>query len=79
MHACAELGAVFFHIHARDENNKPTMHPHIFREICRLVKERDPDVIIQISTWKAIGTFAAETRNSWVCFSSNRVCGFAIS
>ena len=50
VHACAELGAVFFHIHARDENNKPTMHPHIFREICRLVKERDPDVIIQIST-----------------------------
>lgn len=50
VHKCAKLGACFFHIHARDENNKPTMRPEIFREICRLVKERDPDVIIQIST-----------------------------
>jgi len=50
VHKCAKAGAVFFHIHARDEHNKPTMTPSIFREICRLVKERDPDVIIQIST-----------------------------
>ena len=50
VHECAKLGAVFFHIHARDENNKPTMKVEVFREICRLVKERDPDVIIQIST-----------------------------
>lgn len=50
VHKCAALGASFFHIHARDENNKPTMKVEIFREICRLVKERDPDVIIQIST-----------------------------
>lgn len=47
---CARAGAVFFHIHARDENNKPTMDVGIFREICRLVKRRCPDVIIQIST-----------------------------
>lgn len=47
---CARAGAVFFHIHARDENNKPTMDVEIFREICRLVKRRCPDVIIQIST-----------------------------
>lgn len=50
IHECAKLGASFFHIHARDENNKPTMKVEVFREICRLVKERDPDVIIQIST-----------------------------
>ena len=50
VHACAELGATVFHIHARDENNKPTMHVPVFREICRLVKARDPEVIIQIST-----------------------------
>uniref|UniRef100_A0A6U5NTN7 3-keto-5-aminohexanoate cleavage enzyme n=1 Tax=Grammatophora oceanica TaxID=210454 RepID=A0A6U5NTN7_9STRA len=50
IHECAKLGAVFFHIHARDENNKPTMRVEIFREICRLVKLRDPNVIIQIST-----------------------------
>lgn len=50
VHKCAKLGATFFHIHARDENNKPTMRVEVFREICRLVKERDPEVIIQIST-----------------------------
>jgi 3-keto-5-aminohexanoate cleavage enzyme len=50
VHKCAALGATFFHIHARDEKNKPTMRVEIFREICRLVKERDPEVIIQIST-----------------------------
>jgi len=38
------------HIHARDENNKPTMRVDKFRETVRLVKERDPDVIVQIST-----------------------------
>ena len=50
VHKCAELGAVFFHIHARDANNKPTMDPSTFREICRLIKKRDPEVILQIST-----------------------------
>lgn len=50
VHKCAQLGASLFHIHARDENNVPTMRVEMFREICRLVKERDPDVIIQIST-----------------------------
>lgn len=50
VHECAKLGASFFHIHARDENNKPTMKVEIFREICRLIKQRDPDVILQIST-----------------------------
>ena len=50
VHKCAKLGASLFHIHARDENNVPTMRVEMFREICRLVKERDPDVIIQIST-----------------------------
>ena len=38
------------HIHARDENHKPTMRLDKFRETVRLVKERDPDVVIQIST-----------------------------
>jgi len=50
MHECIKLGVSVLHIHARDENNKPTMRVDKFRETCRLVKERDPDVIIQIST-----------------------------
>jgi len=50
MHECIKLGVSVLHIHARDENNKPTMRVDKFRETVRLVKERDPDVIIQIST-----------------------------
>jgi len=38
------------HIHARNEENKPTMRVDKFRETCRLVKDRDPEVILQIST-----------------------------
>jgi 3-keto-5-aminohexanoate cleavage enzyme len=47
---CAAAGAAFFHIHARDADNRPTMKVETFQEICRLVKERCPDVILQIST-----------------------------
>ena len=36
--------------HSRNELLKPTMRVDKFRETVRLVKERDPDVIIQIST-----------------------------
>ena len=50
VHECAKLGVAVFHIHSRDENNKPTMRVDVFRETCRLIKERDPNVIIQIST-----------------------------
>jgi 3-keto-5-aminohexanoate cleavage enzyme len=50
MHECIKLGASVLHIHSRDEHNKPTMRLDVFRETCRLVKERDPDVILQIST-----------------------------
>ena len=50
MHECIKHGVSVIHMHARDENNKPTMRVDVFRETCRLVKARDPDVIIQIST-----------------------------
>merc|ERR1719506_1249308 len=50
MHECVRLGVSVLHIHARDENNKPTMRVDKFRETVRRVKERDPDVVIQIST-----------------------------
>ena len=50
MHECVKLGVSVLHIHARDENNKPTMRVDKFRETVRRVKERDPDVVIQIST-----------------------------
>lgn len=50
MHECIKLGVSVLHIHSRNEKNKPTMRLDKFRETCRLVKEKDPDVIIQIST-----------------------------
>jgi len=50
MHECIKSGVSVLHIHARDENLKPTMRVDKFRETVRLVKEKDPDVIIQIST-----------------------------
>ena len=50
MHECIKLGVSILHIHSRNELLKPTMRVDKFRETCRLVKERDPDVIIQIST-----------------------------
>jgi 3-keto-5-aminohexanoate cleavage enzyme len=50
MHECIQHGVSVLHIHARNEEKKPTMRVDKFRETVRLVKERDPDVIIQIST-----------------------------
>ena len=50
MHECIKLGVSVLHIHARNELLKPTMRVDKFRETVRLVKQRDPDVIIQIST-----------------------------
>ena len=50
MHECIKHGVSVLHIHARNEELKPTMRVDKFRETVRLVKERDPDAIIQIST-----------------------------
>jgi len=50
MHECIKLGVSVLHIHARNEENRPTMRVDKFRETVRLVKERDPDVVVQIST-----------------------------
>ena len=50
MHECIKAGVSVLHIHARNELLKPTMRVDKFRETVRLVKERDPDAIIQIST-----------------------------
>mmetsp|Transcript_13323 Transcript_13323/g.39676 ORF Transcript_13323/g.39676 Transcript_13323/m.39676 type:complete len:401 (-) Transcript_13323:33-1235(-) len=50
MHECIKLGVSVLHIHSRNELLKPTMRVDKFRETCRLVRESDPDVVIQIST-----------------------------
>ena len=50
MHECIKAGVSVLHIHARNELLRPTMRVDKFRETVRLIKERDPNVIIQIST-----------------------------
>lgn len=50
MHECIKLGVSILHIHSRNELLKPTMRLDKFRQTCKLIKEQDPDVIIQIST-----------------------------
>ncbi|SFM72666.1 3-keto-5-aminohexanoate cleavage protein [Thermodesulforhabdus norvegica] len=47
---CADAGAVLFHVHARDEQGRPTLDVNVFKRIVRAIKEVAPDVIIQLST-----------------------------
>ncbi len=43
-------GASMVHIHARDKNGTATTDPEVFREICRKIREKGCDIIIQLST-----------------------------
>lgn len=47
---CFKAGAQVFHLHARDEDEKPTQRLDVIIENVRLIKKRCPDAIIQIST-----------------------------
>ena len=47
---CADAGAVLFHVHARDADQKPTLDRKAFKERVRKIKEVAPKVIIQLST-----------------------------
>lgn len=48
--ACYEAGASIFHLHARDENGKPTYDSGFYREIITKVRSRCPDAIVCVST-----------------------------
>ena len=48
--SCADAGAVLFHVHARDADEKPTLERDAFKERVRGIKEVAPEVIIQLST-----------------------------
>lgn len=52
---CYNSGASVVHLHARDENGLPTQKKERYREIIEKIKEKAPDIIIQISTGGAIG------------------------
>jgi len=47
---CCEAGASMLHIHARDEDGKPTHRPDIFRAIISQVRQGYPEVIICVTT-----------------------------
>jgi 3-keto-5-aminohexanoate cleavage enzyme len=52
---CAEAGASLFHIHARDDDQKPTLDTEVFKKIVRRIKETCSEVIIQLSTGARAG------------------------
>eukprot|EP00771_Trimastix_marina_P000687 gnl/Trimastix_PCT/1710.p1 GENE.gnl/Trimastix_PCT/1710~~gnl/Trimastix_PCT/1710.p1 ORF type:complete len:743 (+),score=293.38 gnl/Trimastix_PCT/1710:1516-3744(+) len=52
---CYALGARVFHVHARDENQRPTLDLNKFRAIVREIKARCPDAIVQLSTGARAG------------------------
>jgi 3-keto-5-aminohexanoate cleavage enzyme len=47
---CYQAGASIFHLHARDENGKPTYRSDLFREIITKVRSVCQDAIICVST-----------------------------
>ena len=47
---CYALGASILHLHARDEQGRPTWKPEIYREIVLRVREHCPDAVICLST-----------------------------
>jgi 3-keto-5-aminohexanoate cleavage enzyme len=47
---CADAGAVLFHVHARDVDQKPTLDRDAFKESVLKIKEVAPEAIIQLST-----------------------------
>ena len=52
---CAEAGASIFHIHARDDQGTPTLDPAVFMKTVRLIKQQNPEVVIQLSTGARAG------------------------
>lgn len=52
---CCEAGASLFHIHARDAGQKPTLDIAVCKENVRKIKERAPQVILQLSTGARAG------------------------
>src|SRR5512136_2190030 len=45
-----KLGASVVHVHARDENGKPTYKKEVYEKIFREIKRKCPDIIICATT-----------------------------
>ena len=52
---CHAAGAVLFHVHARDADQKPTLDINVYKENARRIKELAPGVIVQLSTGARAG------------------------
>lgn len=52
---CADAGAVIFHVHARDNKQKPTLDIDVFKANARRIKKTAPEVVIQLSTGARAG------------------------
>lgn len=48
--ACWELGITSVHLHARDEDGEPTWRRDVYERLVGAVRERTPDVVINVST-----------------------------
>ena len=48
-------GAAIIHLHARDDDGKPTQNKDRYEKIIKAIKEKAEDVIIQVSTGGAVG------------------------
>ena len=52
---CHAAGAVLFHVHARDADQKPTLDINVYKENVRRIKELTPEAIVQLSTGARAG------------------------
>jgi 3-keto-5-aminohexanoate cleavage enzyme len=52
---CLDAGAVLFHVHARDAEQKPTLDINVYKQNVRRIKELAPEVIVQLSTGAQAG------------------------
>jgi len=52
---CYDAGASIFHIHARDSQARPTLDRDVFKTTARLIKARNPEAILQLSTGARAG------------------------
>jgi len=50
-----QAGASIIHLHARNDDGMPTQDKHRYLEISKAIKEKCPDLIIQVSTGGAVG------------------------
>ena len=47
---CHEAGAAIVHLHARDENGRPTWHREVYAEFIPRIRELCPDLVICVTT-----------------------------